>query len=133
MFVPGHSGEPRLDHEQANFQTSSTRNDGSSSRPDPVRYRQKGQRRRSAQELRCARTTQRLQQEVSQGMSIRYCANKDLNRAVRELVRTEWTFRRRSRHGRLIGPAGACIAVATTPSDRRGLANFRAEVRRASR
>lgn len=66
-------------------------------------------------------------------MSIRYCADKDLNRAVRELVRTGWAFQRRTHHGRLIGPAGACIAVATTPSDRRALANFRAEVKRAHR
>jgi hypothetical protein len=65
---------------------------------------------------------------------MKYCANKDFNVLVKQLVRMGWTFRRGGRHGRLISPhGGPTLTVPSSPSDHRALQNFRRDVRQAER
>lgn len=64
-------------------------------------------------------------------MATRYCTGKDIDWAVAELVRVGWSFKRGRRHGRLRAPCGATVTVPCMPSDRRTLANFTAQTRRA--
>jgi len=65
---------------------------------------------------------------------MKYCASKDLNNLVKQLVRMGWSFSRGSRHGRLSSPdGGPVLTVPGSPSDHRTLQNFRSDVRRAQR
>lgn len=65
---------------------------------------------------------------------MKYCANKDFNVLVKQLVRMGWTFRRGGGHGRLISPhGGSTLTVPSSPSDHRALQNFRRDVRQAQR
>ena len=65
---------------------------------------------------------------------MKYCANKDIDTFVRQLIRAGWHFRRRTKHGRLITPDGTrALTVAGSPSDCRSFENFRQDVRRAAR
>jgi hypothetical protein len=59
----------------------------------------------------------------------RYSSNKDWNALIKSLVRQGWRYTRRRKHGRLIAPAGGrFITVPCSPSDYRGLRNFRRQV-----
>jgi len=63
-----------------------------------------------------------------------YCADKDIEELVRRMVRIGWRYRRGSKHGQLWAPGSSRpIIVPGTPSDRRCLQNFHADVRRAMR
>lgn len=63
---------------------------------------------------------------------MKYCANKEINQLIKDLVRHGWHFRRGSKHGRLSSPDGqAQLSVPSTPSDRRAFLNFRRDVRHA--
>lgn len=63
---------------------------------------------------------------------MKYCANKDFNMLVKQLVHEGWAFRRGSKHGRLISPdGGPALTIPSSPSDRRALQNFRRDVRHA--
>jgi hypothetical protein len=65
---------------------------------------------------------------------MKYCANKDFNMLVMQLVKEGWAFRRGSKHGRLISPdGGPVLTVPNSPSDHRALQNFRRDVRHAQR
>ncbi len=63
---------------------------------------------------------------------MKYCANKDFNMLVKQLVQEGWAFRKGSKHGRLIPPDGdLSLTVPSSPSDHRALQNFRRDVRHA--
>lgn len=65
---------------------------------------------------------------------MKYCASKDFNVLVKQLVRMGWAFRRGAKHGRLISPdGGPALTVPGSPSDHRALQNFRRDVRHAQR
>jgi len=65
---------------------------------------------------------------------MKYCADKDFNTFVRQLVRQGWSFQRGGKHGRLTAPTGRPIlAVPSTPSDYRALLNFRRDMRNAQK
>lgn len=65
---------------------------------------------------------------------MKYSADKDIHRLVRELVGAGWSYGRGARHGRLRAPAGlGVLTVPNTPSDRRAFLNFRQDVRRMLR
>jgi hypothetical protein len=63
---------------------------------------------------------------------MKYCANKDIDRLIRQLIRGGWNFQCGGKHGRLIHPDGRPrLIVAKTPSDYRCLHNFRRDLRKA--
>ena len=62
---------------------------------------------------------------------MRYTSNKDINKLIKRLIRNNWEFKHRSKHGRIISPDGALrITVSKSPSDHRSLQNFQREVRK---
>lgn len=62
---------------------------------------------------------------------MRYSQSKDINKQVKVLVRKDWTFEHRGKHGKLWTPdRRSWVVVPCTPSDRRSVENFRLEVRR---
>lgn len=63
-------------------------------------------------------------------MATRYCTDKDIDRAVADIVRVGWSFKRGRRSGRFRAPCGATVIVPCTPGDRRTFANFTAQTRR---
>ncbi len=63
---------------------------------------------------------------------MKYCASKDFNVLVKQLVRIGWSFRRGTKHGHLLSPnGGPMLTVPSSPSDHRALQNFRRDVRHA--
>ena len=65
---------------------------------------------------------------------MKYCASKEFNVLVKQLVRMGWAFKRGAKHGRLSSPEGGpALTVPSSPSDHRALQNFRRDVRHAQR
>jgi hypothetical protein len=63
---------------------------------------------------------------------MKYSSQKDINKAIRALVRDGWSFRRGSKHGKLRPPSGRdLIAVSVTPSGRNAIKIFNGNVKRA--
>jgi len=63
---------------------------------------------------------------------MKYCAAKEIDQLVRQLIHQGWSFRRGGKHGRLRSPAGkVTLSVPSTPSDRRAFLNFRRDIRHA--
>lgn len=62
---------------------------------------------------------------------MKYCANKDIDRMIRQLLRQGWSYRNGSKHSRLTHPAGCpTLTVSRTPSDWRSVQNFVRDLRR---
>ena len=58
----------------------------------------------------------------------------DLKQLLRQASACGWQVTRtRGGHWRLRHPAGGVVVMSSTPSDRRALLNFRAQLRRAER
>lgn len=55
---------------------------------------------------------------------------KDFAELVRLAEKQGWTWERRGGHQALRSPAGEAVWMSTSPSDRRGLRNVRAQLRR---
>lgn len=65
---------------------------------------------------------------------MRYSRCKEINQLVRSLVRHHWSYSRGKKHGRLSPPGcTAFVTVPGTPSDWRGLANFRRDLARIAK
>ncbi|MDO4232182.1 MAG: hypothetical protein Q4D19_08625 [Lautropia sp.] len=65
---------------------------------------------------------------------MRFTANKDVNRHIRQLVRNGWTWIPGRKHNRLIPPDGrGFVTVSTSPGDHRALLNLRRDVRHTAR
>lgn len=63
---------------------------------------------------------------------MKYSSCKDVDRLVRDLVRSGWTFWRGGKHGRLKSPNSTrSLTVPGSPSDQRAFLNFRRDVRGA--
>lgn len=63
---------------------------------------------------------------------MKYCSNKDIEQAIRRLVREGWCYRHGSKHGRLTHPSGwPTLTVAKTPSACRSYQYFRSDLRQA--
>jgi predicted RNA binding protein YcfA (HicA-like mRNA interferase family) len=61
---------------------------------------------------------------------MRYSSCRDVDKLVRDLVKSGWTFWRGGKHGRLKAPStGASVTVPGSPSDHRAFLNFRRDVR----
>jgi hypothetical protein len=61
----------------------------------------------------------------------RYCKDKAIDSIVTKLVKTSnWTFKRKKKHGRITAPNGKFAVVPRTPSDFRVGMNFRCEILR---
>jgi hypothetical protein len=62
---------------------------------------------------------------------MRYSCSKDIDHIVRCCIRSDWTYRRGSKHGLLSPPrSGLFVVVPGTPSDCRTLRNFERDLRR---
>jgi len=62
---------------------------------------------------------------------MRYSTNKDINQLIKQLLRDNWCYERRRKHGRLTSPDGRnVLTIAGSPSDCRSYENFRQDVRR---
>ena len=62
---------------------------------------------------------------------MRYSGCREIDRLVRSLVRSGWTFRRGGKHGRVKSPDGmTSVTVPSTPSDWRSSRNFERDLRR---
>ncbi len=60
----------------------------------------------------------------------KYSRDKNINKLVNRLLKSdEWRIRR-GRHSVLTAPSGKRLAVPSTPSDRRAYMNFKHDVRR---
>jgi len=57
--------------------------------------------------------------------------NKDLNRAIRDLLRSGWTDETGKKHVKLKSPVGRTVVIGRTPSDHRTVQNVMADIRRA--
>jgi hypothetical protein len=68
---------------------------------------------------------------------VKYVGDKEVNRFVRDLVRSGWRFRRGGKHAKLYPPdPGKFLTIATSPSDAkvdRSFASARAEQTRQLR
>lgn len=63
----------------------------------------------------------------------RYSKSERINAEVRRLVALGWTYRRGSKHGRVMSPDGkTSVTVPVTPSDRRSPLNFIRDLKRAA-
>jgi predicted RNA binding protein YcfA (HicA-like mRNA interferase family) len=63
---------------------------------------------------------------------MKYSSQKDIDKAIRGLLREGWSFWRGSKHGRLRAPSGRnTVTVSVTPGDRNALKTFYANVKRA--
>ncbi|CUK14098.1 hypothetical protein RUE5091_03732 [Ruegeria denitrificans] len=61
----------------------------------------------------------------------KYCSDKDINKVIRTLLKTGWTFKRGRVHGRVYPPFGkGFIVIPSTPSDRRWRLHIRSYVRK---
>jgi hypothetical protein len=58
----------------------------------------------------------------------------DLKQVLRQAAAAGWRVQpTRGGHWRLLYPGGGVVVMSSTPSDRRALANFKAQLRRAER
>lgn len=65
---------------------------------------------------------------------MKYCASKEFNVLIKQLVLMGWAFKRGAKHGRLSSPeGGSALTVPSSPSDHRALKNFHRDVRHAQR
>ncbi len=65
---------------------------------------------------------------------MKYCAMKEINQLVKALIRQDWLFTRRGKHGCISPPQGfPRICVPCTPSDKRAFLNFRRDIRHVTR
>jgi hypothetical protein len=65
---------------------------------------------------------------------MKYCANKDVNKLIRQFLRKGWSFSHSKKHGRLTHPKGfPVITISKTPSDSRCVMNIRNDLLRACR
>lgn len=63
---------------------------------------------------------------------MKYCATKEIDHFIKNLIKEGWSFRWGGKHGRLSSPNGKTkLSVPCTPSDRRAFLNFTRDVRRA--
>jgi hypothetical protein len=63
---------------------------------------------------------------------MKYSSQKDIDKAIRDLVREGWSFRRGSKHGKLQTPSGRdIVTVSMTPSGRNAVKIFYGNVKRA--
>ena len=60
-----------------------------------------------------------------------YSSNKDFNRLIKDLIKNDWCFVRKRKHGMLISPNGRKLKVSRSPSDCRALQSLKADIRRA--
>jgi hypothetical protein len=64
---------------------------------------------------------------------MKYCANKDINQFIRQLIRQGWHYRHGGKHGRLTHPTGQpTLTVAKSPSDSNSFHSFQRDVRRVA-
>lgn len=62
---------------------------------------------------------------------MKYSSDKDMNEAVAALVARGWTFKRGSKHDKVLSPGGTgAVVFSRTPSDRRAVANFSCQAQR---
>jgi hypothetical protein len=84
----------------------------------------------------------RLQKTVSNGsvgeghlspllIMTRYSNNKDIQKLVCQLIKHNWKFQRRKKHGSIFLPAGKRFTVPSTPSDKRAFQNFSKDIQRS--
>jgi len=63
----------------------------------------------------------------------RYSNSDQIDAEVRRLLELGWTYRRGSKHGRIVSPDGrAAVTVPETPGDRRSSLNFVRDLKRAA-
>jgi hypothetical protein len=63
----------------------------------------------------------------------RYSRSDKIDAEVRRLLALGWTYRRGSKHGRVVSPDGkAAVTVPGTPSDKRSPLNFVRDLKRAA-
>jgi hypothetical protein len=60
-----------------------------------------------------------------------YSSNKVFNRLIKDLIKDDWRFVRRRKHGMLIAPNGRKLSVSRSPSDQRAFHSLKADIRRA--
>jgi hypothetical protein len=63
---------------------------------------------------------------------MKYSSQKDIDKAIRDLVRKGWSYRRGSKHGKLRTPSGrGIVTVSMTPSGPNAIKIFYGNVKRA--
>lgn len=63
----------------------------------------------------------------------KYCANKDIQKLVLEMIGKSWSFKNKRKHGVLIAPTGQRVIIPSSPSDFRAYINLRSNLRSLSR
>lgn len=62
---------------------------------------------------------------------MKYSSCKEIDCEVKRLIRIGWTFKRSSKHGKLVPPSGGLfLTVPSSPSDHKSFKNFVSDVRR---
>ncbi|EGR2287798.1 hypothetical protein D0815_20175 [Vibrio parahaemolyticus] len=61
----------------------------------------------------------------------RYSNNKDIQKLVCQLIKCNWQFQRRKKHGSICSPTGKRYTVPSTPSDKRAFRNFSKDIQRS--
>ncbi len=59
--------------------------------------------------------------------------NKDIRQMVRAAQKRGWELENHSKHDSMVHTSGARVFIARTPSDYRGIANVRQELKRVER
>ncbi len=61
----------------------------------------------------------------------KYSNNKDINKAVKELIRSGWEplSKTKGKHLKILAPNGKWLTVPTSPSDVRAVTNFKKQAR----
>jgi hypothetical protein len=64
-------------------------------------------------------------------MRMKYCSQKDIDKMVREVVRSGAIYRHGGKHGRLCLPCGIVLTVPNTPGSRYAVKCFAGALKRA--
>jgi predicted RNase H-like nuclease len=60
----------------------------------------------------------------------KYSSDKDIHKLICRLVKNDWQYQRRKKHGLLTSPEGNHVMVPGSPSDKRAYTNFSKEIQR---
>ena len=61
----------------------------------------------------------------------KYSNDKDIQKLICRLVKQDWQFRRRKKHGSIFSPTGKRFTVPGTPSDKRAFKNLNKDIQRS--
>ncbi|OOE78347.1 hypothetical protein BZG25_12640 [Salinivibrio sp. ML198] len=62
----------------------------------------------------------------------KYSSDKDIHQLICKLIKNDWHYQRRKKHGRLYSPSGYSITVPGSPSDKRAFTNFSKDIERTA-